>query len=161
MSCYGLRVHLFLDHFACKISQLSFSSCLSAMTFKQCGRFINPARISPRDLLVCTLPGGGQRQQLYTSDRRPAICVSAVYCSDSCITQPSTRGLGQKSISGIYHTQEYERTVGLVCTCFEQPVLHAQIYKDAMQFATRARSRSRAGTSNNFLSLVLSFISVS
>ncbi|KAJ2914230.1 hypothetical protein MD484_g6192, partial [Candolleomyces efflorescens] len=124
---------------------MDFDSIMSAMAFTQSGRFINPTRISPLDLLVRSAPGSGQRLQLYTSDRRPAVCVSTVYCADSCLTVPSTRGLKQKYFSGIFHTQEWERCMAIMCALFRQRVLHAQLYKDAIQFATRAASRARSG----------------
>jgi hypothetical protein len=36
------------------------------------------------------------------------------------------------------HTQEYERDVGCVCTVFDVPELHAQIFQNAISFETRS-----------------------
>lgn len=94
--------------------------------------------MSPLDLSVRDIPGKNLRYHLYTKDRDPAVCVSTVLCRESHVLEPPPKGLRQKWISGVFHTQEWERTVGAICTVFGEDVLQAQLVKDAIQFTTRA-----------------------
>jgi hypothetical protein len=41
-------------------------------------------------------------------------------------------------MSGIFHSQEWERFVGFIATVFGHDRLSAQLAKDAIQFTTRA-----------------------
>lgn len=124
--------------YLCLVLTSLCSSVLSAIEFRAHLNYVNPARISPLDLSVRSLPGKTTRYHLYTKDRRPAICVSTVLCRESHILEPPPKGLRQKWISGVFHTQEWERTVGTICTSFGHDVLQAQLVKDAIQFTTRA-----------------------
>ncbi|KAF6763377.1 hypothetical protein DFP72DRAFT_801285 [Ephemerocybe angulata] len=83
------------------------------------------------------------------------MCLSTIFCKSSHILEPPERGLKQKSITGIFHSQEWERTVGCIGTVFGHRVLHAQLSMDAMQFTTRA-SFNRVDSSPNGSSSVQS-----
>ncbi|KAJ3504935.1 hypothetical protein NMY22_g17759 [Coprinellus aureogranulatus] len=117
---------------------MSFDSVLSAVEFRSYKNYVNPARVSPLDLCIRTIPGKNIRSHLYTREREPAMCLSTVLCRESHVLQPPPKGLRQKWLSGVFHSQEWERTVGAICTSFGHDVLQAQLMKDAMQFATRA-----------------------
>jgi hypothetical protein len=53
-----------------------------------------------------------------------------------------------KVLTGVLHTQEWERFVGFICTAFDHESLDAQLFQDAIQFSTRpaSSSGSRKGT---------------
>jgi hypothetical protein len=113
-------------------------SCINAVNFQRCGAYVNLARVALQDLAVRNVNAAGQTFQLYTSDRRPAICLSAIEIRDSFLYTPPKRGLRKKGVTGSMHTQEYERDVGCVCTVFDVPELHAQIFQNAISFETRS-----------------------
>lgn len=66
------------------------------------------------------------------------MCISSIFCKESHVLAPPDKGLVQKSITGLFHTQEWERTVGFMGTAFGHKTLRAQVSLDAMQFTTRA-----------------------
>jgi hypothetical protein len=56
---------------------------------------------------------------------------------------PTDRGLRNKFIKGTLHQQEMQRFVAATCMAFGHgPVLHAQIYRDSMEFSTLGSWRS-------------------
>ncbi|KAH6902997.1 hypothetical protein BKA70DRAFT_1374066 [Coprinopsis sp. MPI-PUGE-AT-0042] len=83
-------------------------------------------------------------------------------CVNSYLLSPPERGLRQKWLSGIFHSQEWERFVGFICTLFGHERLSAQLAKDAIQFSTRAHygkggdSRSSGSTLSKMFSNVKS-----
>ncbi|KAH6871665.1 hypothetical protein BKA70DRAFT_1450893 [Coprinopsis sp. MPI-PUGE-AT-0042] len=115
-----------------------FETCISAVQFRSSGAFINPSRISPLEVCVRHVPGARVRSHLYTLDNGPAICVSTVMLVNSYLLAPPERGLRQKWLSGIFHSQEWERLVGFIVTVFGYDRLSAQLAKDAIQFTTKA-----------------------
>ncbi|TEB19405.1 hypothetical protein FA13DRAFT_1646929 [Coprinellus micaceus] len=50
--------------------------------------------------------------------------------------------MNHKRVSGILHSQEYERTVGFICMAFGHKKLAAQLFRDSLQFSTRSRSET-------------------
>lgn len=122
---------------------LIYSSCYNTINFRSCGSFINPSHISPLDVSVRQIPGARTRYHLYTRSRKPAMCVSSVYCKESHLLEPTEHGLRQKWMSGIFHSQEWECCVGLVCTAFEEECFSSQVSLDAVQFLTRASFTNR------------------
>ncbi|KAJ2911861.1 hypothetical protein MD484_g8554, partial [Candolleomyces efflorescens] len=124
-------------------ARMSYDSCYNAINFTSHRNFVNPSRVSPLSLLVRSVPGARTRYYLYTKERMPAMCVSSVYCKESHLLAPPDRGLRQKWLSGIFHSQEWERCVGLVCTMFKHRYVSAQLCQDAMQFSTKASFANR------------------
>jgi hypothetical protein len=57
---------------------------------------------------------------------------------NSYLLEPPEKGLRQKWLSGIFHSQEWDRVVGFIVTVFGHERLSAQLNKDAMQFTTKA-----------------------
>ncbi|KAJ2916281.1 hypothetical protein MD484_g4135, partial [Candolleomyces efflorescens] len=48
-----------------------------------------------------------------------------------------TNNMKKKLLTGVLHSQEWERFVGFICTAFGQLELDAQLFKDAIEFSTR------------------------
>lgn len=124
------------------------SSVMSCFAFVAAGNKINPARLSPCDVLTRAVPGVSNRFHLYTLERLPAICVSAVMITESCLLAPPVKGLQHLRVAGRYHSQDWELVVSFTCGAFRQPVLAAQLYKDAMQFSTRTAETSGGAKSD-------------
>ena len=116
---------------------IGVSSVMGAITLTSVDDKVNPSSISPCDVLTRGVVGVSNRSHLYTLAREPAICVSCVRVTESFLLAPPVRGIRHKRISGVFHSQEWERAVAFVCGAFRQPVLAAQLHKDAIQFSTR------------------------
>ncbi|KAF5338081.1 hypothetical protein D9611_014179 [Ephemerocybe angulata] len=116
---------------------LDYDSAINAIVFKSHKQFLNPSRASTQSVLVRELPPG-TKLQLYTSDRRVAICLSAVQATQSYITEPCPVGVKQKKLHGVFHSQEFERMVGFVCSAFSKELLGAQLGMDEMQFCSKS-----------------------
>ncbi|RXW14062.1 hypothetical protein EST38_g11792 [Candolleomyces aberdarensis] len=121
-----------------KCPKLRFKSCISSINFRRLGSFVNLARVGLRELSVRNVNGTGQNFHLCTADRRVATCLSPIEVRESFLYTPPKRGLRKKGISGILHTQEYERTAGCTCTAFDDPELHAQLFQNMIRFETKA-----------------------
>jgi hypothetical protein len=80
-------------------------------------------------------------KSLLHAGQRMAICLSAILVVESHLQSPTDRGLYNKFIKGTLHAQEMERLVGATCMSFGHPVLHAQIERDNMIFATNGNWR--------------------
>ncbi|KAF6748639.1 hypothetical protein DFP72DRAFT_819985 [Ephemerocybe angulata] len=95
-----------------------------------------------------TVPGSNQRYNFYcaTNPPVPLIAVSCGWLERSQLVAPSETGVRQKYITVIFHTQEWERTVGFIRTASGYPELSAQLARDALQFSTKPQS-SRTPTS--------------
>jgi hypothetical protein len=81
--------------------------------------------------------GPDTTKSLLHADNCMAICISSVLVVECHLRSPSERGLYHKFIKGTLHEHEMQRFVGATCMCFGENVLHAQIDKDNMIFATR------------------------
>jgi hypothetical protein len=74
-------------------------------------------------------------------DNRIAVCVSAVFCTESKLV--SVVKIGGKSermrkwLSGVFHNQEWERFESILCLVFGERTMRAQISpKKAVAFQT-------------------------
>lgn len=112
----------------------------SIMDFLSKGNIINPATMSPLDVLVRLVPGALSMYHLYTVARKPAVCVSLVCCKESFLYSYPSTGYKHKRVSVLFHSQEWERVVAFTCTVFKQPVLAAQLSKDIIQISTKSIS---------------------
>lgn len=117
------------------------SNSLGSIVFERAEpRYINPSRVSPMILSRNSVPGGSGSQRLQV-DGRVAVCVSALFCTESRLVSPARIGgkteRMRKWISGIFHNQEWERFESLMCLVFAEHVLRAQISpKKALSFQT-------------------------
>ncbi|KAJ2919824.1 hypothetical protein MD484_g594, partial [Candolleomyces efflorescens] len=132
-----------------KCPGMSFDSCMSAIEFRAFDVYLNPSRASPLDFCVREFPGSRPRFHLYTADRRPAVCVSTILCRESHLVEPSNRGLRQKEVQGVQHSQEWERSVAFQCTMFGHDLLWAQLGMDSMQYSTKADFSQRESPSQS------------
>ncbi|KAJ7858191.1 hypothetical protein B0H13DRAFT_1640617 [Mycena leptocephala] len=62
---------------------------------------------------------------------------------ESSLTEPrrvngASSGISLKFVTGIFHSQEFERTMGVIGMAFNQYTLHAQIAADAVTFGTKS-----------------------
>jgi hypothetical protein len=106
-------------------------NCIGAMLFTEADpNFINPARVNPIKLARQTTAGTtGNQRLLYNG--RIAVCVSAVFCTESVVVTSgkisSKTDRTRKWISGIFHNQDWERFEAVMCLVFGEEVLYAQI----------------------------------
>lgn len=113
------------------------SNAFNAIVFVEWHRYINISTISPCAVLVRKVPNGTPLFHLYTSKRKPAICISLVSCCESFLTRLPPSGIQHKRVGVRFHSQEWERLVGFVCTVFREPVLEAQLSGGVTQISTR------------------------
>lgn len=81
-----------------------------------------------------------------------AVLVSSVFSVVSHLVTTPDRGLAQHHLSGIFHSQEWERFCGFMCMVFGHPELTAQLSLDALSFSTKAvgKCKSCSNISNYF-----------
>ena len=109
---------------------------MKALKFAKQGKYINPSRADPREIVVIPVRiSTSERLHLYVGDQ-VAICVSPIFSVEDHLRDPSEVGLKQKYISGIFHSQEWERLCGFMCMAFQKEYLSAQLFKDALSFTT-------------------------
>jgi len=117
------------------------SNSIGALLFKEAEpNFINPSRVSPLKLSRQLTSGSSPTQRLLVGTRI-AVCVSALFCSESVVVEPARIGAKsermRKWVSGIFHNQEWERFEALMCLIFGEDVMYSQISpKMAISFQT-------------------------
>jgi hypothetical protein len=120
--------------------------------------FINPARVSPLKLGKQTAAGASGSQRLLYNGRI-AVCVSAVFCTESVVVSAgrisSKTERTRKWISGIFHNQEWERFEGVMCLVFGEEVMYAQISpKKAIAFQSVISPESASGSKGEHMTCV-------
>jgi len=76
----------------------------------------------------------GEHLHLHVKNQ-PAVNLSSVFITASNLLTPPQQGLHQKSISGIFHSQEWDHFCGFICMVFGKDELHAQLEKDSLLFS--------------------------
>jgi hypothetical protein len=107
---------------------------MSLITMVRQGRFFNPSRASPLDVTVRENYQG--RQDVYIQ-KQHAVAVCTGYCTDSYLVRG---GKYKKSISVLFHGQEWERYCCFMTMIFDKASLAAQLYQSALTFATLPKS---------------------
>ncbi|KAJ7024534.1 hypothetical protein C8F04DRAFT_1270228 [Mycena alexandri] len=114
---------------------------IGALMFKEAEpNFINPSRVSPLKLSRQASAGSSPTHRLM-SGSKIAVCVSAIFCSESVVTEavkigPKSERM-RKWVSGIFHNQEWERFEAIMCLVFGEDVMYSQITpKKAIAFQT-------------------------
>lgn len=107
---------------------------MSCMTFAQKGRYVNLARIDPRLLSTVT----SKRRRQLNMGSSSAICLTPIFSTLSSLTEPNS--FKQKSLSGMIHSQEFDRMAGVVCMVYGYPEVKAPLYKSSLAFTTLART---------------------
>jgi hypothetical protein len=105
------------------------------ITIVQDGRFFNPSRASPLDLIV--REGFRGRRESFIG-KRPAVAICTGYCMDSSLI----RGKFNKSIAVLFHGQEWERYCCFVNMIFNEKQMVAQLFNSALTFSTLPESIS-------------------
>jgi hypothetical protein len=98
------------------------------------GRYFNPSRASPLDVIV----KDGYRGKRVYIDKQPAVAICTGYCTDSKLI----RGKTTKSISVLFHGQEWERYCCFLNMIFDQKNMIAQLFKSALTFSSLPESVS-------------------
>ncbi|KAJ7758271.1 hypothetical protein B0H16DRAFT_1885288 [Mycena metata] len=126
------------------------NNCIGAMLFVEgAPAFINLSRVSPLRLSKQASSGASATQRLLV-DGKVAVCVSAIFCTDSMIISAGKIGTKtertRKWISGILHNQDWERFESVVCLVFGEDVMYTQINnKKALAFQTMISPDSASG----------------
>ena len=102
---------------------------MTFLTMTQEKRFFNPSRASPLDIIV--RDGFRGRRDAFIN-KKPAVAVSTGYCTDSNLL----RGKFKKSITILFHGQEWERYCCFVTMIFNEKEIIAQLYNSALTFST-------------------------
>jgi len=102
--------------------------------------FVNLSRVSPLRLSKQAAVGASATQRLLV-DGKIAICLSAVFCTESMIVSAGRIGTKtdrtKKWISGIFHNQDWERFESVVCLVLGEDLMYTQINnKKAVSFQT-------------------------
>lgn len=125
-------VHLFLFLF---YVYRKTSSIMHMISMVRSGRFFNPCRLSPLDLIVRQAFRG--RREAFIG-KKPAVAIVTGYCTDSNLIQ----GKSHKSVSILFHGQEWERYCCFVSMIFEAKEMSAQLFRSALSFSTLPKSIS-------------------
>jgi hypothetical protein len=113
------------------------------ITMQRSGRFFNPSRASPMDLVVREAATRGRREVFLA--KRPAVAIATGYCTDSNLI----KGKLNKSISILFHGQEWERYCCFLTMIFDCKEMYAQVYKSALSFSTLPKSVARPPVISN------------
>jgi hypothetical protein len=108
---------------------------MNIITMIRNGRHFNPCRASPLDLIVRQSFRG--RREAFIG-KKPAVAIVTGYCTDSSLI----RGKTHKSISILFHGQEWERYCCFLSMIFDAKEMFGQIYKSALSFSTLPESVS-------------------
>ncbi|KAJ7035868.1 hypothetical protein C8F04DRAFT_1258509 [Mycena alexandri] len=125
-------------------------NCIGAMLFVEAApAFINLSRVSPLRLSKQASAGASATQRLQV-DGQIAVCVSAIFCTDSMIVTAGKIGVKsertRKWIAGIFHNQDWERFESVVCLVFGEDIMYTQINnKKSVSFLTMISPDSAAG----------------
>ncbi|KAJ7768497.1 hypothetical protein B0H16DRAFT_1716487 [Mycena metata] len=116
-------------------------NCIGAMLFVEAGpSFINLSRVSPLRLSKQAAPGASATQRLLV-DGQIAVCVSAIFCTESMVVSAGKVGpkteRTRKWLAGIFHNQDWERFESVVCLVFGEDLMYTNITnKKAVSFVT-------------------------
>ncbi|KAJ7915335.1 hypothetical protein B0H13DRAFT_2455861 [Mycena leptocephala] len=133
------------------IRALYADNAIGAILFREATpNFINPSRVSPIRLSAHVSVGGASTQRLQV-DNKIAVCVSAIFTTESFLHSARKIGVNsdrtRKWVSGIMHNQEWERAEAVFCLTFGEPLLYAQLTpKNALSFQTMMSPTNAAPT---------------
>lgn len=107
---------------------------MSMISLVKQGRYFNPSRASPQDVTVRDNYQG--RQEVYIQ-KQHAVAVCTGYCTELYLVRG---GRYKKSISILFHGQEWERYCCFITMIFDKTSLAAQVNQSALSFATLPKS---------------------
>lgn len=112
------------------------------ITFEQQGRFFNPCRLSPME--VITRKSFRGRHEVFIG-KQPAVAIVTGYCTESNLF-PANGAKNHKSVAVLFHGQEWERYCCFINMIFDQTQMVAQLYQSAITFSTLPGSVSAPPT---------------
>lgn len=115
---------------------------MAAITLVKRGRFFNPCRISPQEITV--RENYRKRRELFIA-KQPAVAIVTGYCTDSKL-HSNQHTKFNKSVTVLFHGQEWERYVCFMNMVFDQGEMVAQLYQSALTFSTLPGSVSAPPT---------------
>ncbi|KAJ7205112.1 hypothetical protein C8J57DRAFT_1541939 [Mycena rebaudengoi] len=130
-----------------KIPSIDYDNSVGAVTFEFApGGFLNPSRFDPRRIGIQSTTADSSRYILVADDK-PAICVSAVMAAESVLREGQSIGkaMPRKWLTALFHNQEYERFVSLMCLAFNTTCVYGQLAHGGVVFQTRMGSSKGAG----------------
>ncbi|KAF8972599.1 hypothetical protein BDZ97DRAFT_1752487 [Flammula alnicola] len=126
----------------------------AAVCFPRHGRYINLSRVDPTTISARSIKSsGGFRSEICLGGnncRDAAICITPITVMDSFVTEVnSVLPYSGYYITGIFHTEEWQRFAAVVGMVTHHTRLYAHIWSDAVTFGTLGPSYSeRSGTSS-------------
>lgn len=111
---------------------------MQSIRFAKSGRYINPSRVDPKDVSVRPMYQSSENKRIFVG-KDVAVCVSTIYSKGSYLLEGKTWALPQKMLSGIFHSQEWQRFEAFMCLAFSHEVLYAQYKDHALEFATKTK----------------------
>ncbi|KAJ7026394.1 hypothetical protein C8F04DRAFT_1268166 [Mycena alexandri] len=121
------------------------------LSFRSSGQYVNLARVDPTAISASRqIYAMGKERERFTLciNDRTAICLSPVMITESSVTRigrvnRAESGIQLKFVTGIFHSQEFERTMGVAGMAFHQRRMDAQIHADSVTFGTRSVSEGK------------------
>lgn len=109
---------------------------MSFISMTKSGRYFNPSRASPLDVIV--RDGYRGRREVFI-EKQPAVAICTGYCMDANIIRGK---YNKKSIGVLFHGQEWERYCCFVNMIFDEKHMIAQLYNSVLTFSTLPESVS-------------------
>jgi hypothetical protein len=102
------------------------------IAFKERGHFFNPCQASPMDITTReSYPGC---QEIFM-DKQPTVAIITGYCMESHLFFVHGKR-NHKSITVLFHGQEWERYCCFTNMIFDQKQIGAQMFQSAISFTT-------------------------
>jgi hypothetical protein len=105
---------------------------MAMITFKIQGRYFNPCRASPME--ISTRASFRGRRETFIG-KKPAVAIVTGYCTESTLF-PAHGTKAHKSVTVLFHGQEWERFCCFTNMIFDQKQMIAQLYQSAISFST-------------------------
>ena len=108
------------------------SSIMTMIAFKKWEHFFSPSHASPMD--ITTQESYQGCQEIYIN-KQPTVVIIAGYCMESNLF-PAHGKRNHKSITFLFHGQEWERYCCFTNMIFDQEQMGAQLYQSSISFLT-------------------------
>ncbi|RDB23241.1 hypothetical protein Hypma_009686 [Hypsizygus marmoreus] len=92
---------------------LNVGLAVQSLKFVRSGRYVNPSRIAALHLSTRVVYGSADTRRLHTSGGS-AICVSAIFSTESLLITGREQGMAQKLLSGVFHSAVQQSCFGFL-----------------------------------------------